>query len=100
MDRGQGAPTAPQMEWRDFTITAAYATAFVPIDIIEIQNCLNDQMNMKAEILAVSSTVLTLRRATWWMLAKAEIRYKWREVCWYFADAWYELCDGLREVKR
>jgi hypothetical protein len=85
---------------QEVTITTAYPAAVMPGDIIEMQRCMNDQVNMKAEIVAVSSTVLTLRRATWWMLAKAEIRYKWREVCWYFADAWYELCDDLREVKR
>jgi hypothetical protein len=81
------------------TISVAYAGPFVAGDLIEIQGCVNDLMNTRAEILSVRGTFLTMRQASSWNLLRDHLRSAWLQFRWSIDDAYFELCDIWDEAK-
>lgn len=81
------------------SITTAYPTGFFGGEIIDIQGCINDDLNLQYEIVACQHSVMILRQPTMWGLLRAHLRGAWLEFRWKVGDAFCELCDIWDEAK-
>lgn len=85
---------------KKITLTTSQAHFYSPgmsVEIIGMQNQINARQMMIVESVE-RATLFTCRAANGWDMICREFRNLWCTVRYKFWEAWFELCDAIKEV--